>query len=171
MATPPFKMRCPKCQEDRLVWRVIDHDVSDLVGLASVVVIGLKALTCSKCKAVVVPGYALDQISLEVASMILGQTELEPDEARFLRKLLGDTQEEFAKRLDMNRITVNRWERGEEPITGRDAYAIRSLVFFNLREKSESIEAIAPAFKDPPTKKARRPRTYRIEGGALHTAV
>jgi DNA-binding transcriptional regulator YiaG len=39
-----------------------------------------------------------------------------PKEVRRLRQRLGLTQVELAQRLDLNKMTVSRWERGLVPI-------------------------------------------------------
>jgi transcriptional regulator with XRE-family HTH domain len=85
--------------------------------------------------------------------------------------MVGDTQEEFAKRLEVDRATVNRWENATAPITGTPAYAIRSHVFFRLRHKNSVIEAVADAFVESSRagKRSKQP-TYRIDAAALAAA-
>ncbi|MFI5298265.1 MAG: helix-turn-helix domain-containing protein [Polyangiales bacterium] len=127
----------------------------------------MPALVCSKCGAVSVDGRVLDEIAHRVAAVVLADSELEPDSIRFLRKILGDTQEELAVRLGVTRATVNRWEKkGAEPVAGPDAYAIRSHAFFRLRDRSAAVEKVAPVFTEAP-KKHRKRRSYAIEGEGL----
>lgn len=38
---------------------------------------------------------------------------MEPGQIKSIRKALGLTQEGFAKRIGVHKITVSRWERGE----------------------------------------------------------
>lgn len=72
-----------------------------------------------------------------------------------------------ARRLGVARITVHRWEKGEEPTTGPDAYAIRSHAFFRLRGLSKAIEAAASAFIETKPQARKRMQRYKIEGASL----
>lgn len=170
MRTTSTGIRCSACGKGKLIHRVIDHDVSGLLDMRKVVVSNLPALVCSKCGEVNMYGGVLEQIALLLAASIVSLPDLFPSEVRFLRKLIGDTQEEFARRLGVARATVNRWEKGEEPSRGPDAYAIRSHAFFRLRGASTAIEAAAPAFVEiqPPVR--RKAQGYRIEGASLLAA-
>ena len=160
-------IRCSVCGKGKLVHRVIEHDVGGLLDMKKVVVSNLPALVCSKCGSVSMYGGILEQIALQLAATILRLSELFPLEVRYLRKLVGDTQEEFARRLGVARITVNRWEKGEEPSRGPDAYAIRSHAFFRLRGSSHVIEAAASAFVDTKPQARKKPQSYKIEGASL----
>ena len=105
-------------------------------------------------------GPVVEEIVFHLAATILARPELDAIEVRFLRKLVGDTQQELADRLNVNRVTVSRWENASEPITGPDAYAIRSHVFFRLRGQHAAIEKVAPAFTD------KNPRPQSRTGGS-----
>lgn len=167
MKTNATPIRCSECEKDYLVHKIIEHDVGELVDLKQVVVTNLPALVCPSCGNVSMYGAVLEEIALHLAALILQLPELPTPEVRFLRKLVGDTQEEFAERLAVVRATVNRWENSDHPITGPDAYAIRSHVFFRLRGASPAIEASASAFIEPPRRPKRRSQGYKIEGRSL----
>lgn len=160
------KIRCSSCGEDTLVRRTIDHDVGDLVGMSRVTVTGMPALVCPKCGAVSVDGPVVEEIIFHLAAAILSRSELDAIEVRFLRKLVGDTQQELADRLGVNRATVNRWENASAPITGPDAYAVRSHVFFRLRGHHAAIEGTAPAFTDSNPTPART-SGYRLDASTF----
>ena len=170
MRTAPTSLRCSACGKGKLLHRVIEHDVGPLLDMRKVVVSNLPALVCSRCGAVSMYGGVLEQISLLLAASILSLPELLPVEVRYLRKLIGDTQDELARRLGVARATVNRWERGDEPSRGPDAYAIRSHAFFRLRGANRAIEAAAPAFIDPRPSPRKKAHGYKIEGAALLSA-
>jgi len=160
-------IRCSSCQEATLVRRTIEHDVGDLVGLRRVTVTGLPALVCPKCDAVSMEGPILEEIIFQLAATILVLPELGAIEVRFLRKLVGDTQQELADRLNVSRATVNRWENAPEPITGPDAYAVRSHVFFRLRGHHDAIEKVAPAFTEMRPRPRSRTGGYRLDASTF----
>jgi YgiT-type zinc finger domain-containing protein len=163
-------IRCSVCGKGKLVRRIIEHDVGDLLDMKHVVVSNLPALVCTKCGSVSMYGGILEQIALQLGALILRLPDLYPFEVRYLRKLVGDTQEELAQRLGVARITVHRWEKGEAPTTGPDAYAIRSHAFFRLRGLSQAIEAAASAFIETKPQARKRVQRYRIEGASLQRA-
>lgn len=171
MPTKSTEIRCSVCGKGRLLQKLVNHDVGALLDMKRVVVHNMPALVCSKCGSVHMYGGILDQVALLLAVDILQRQELEPDEVRYLRKLIGDTQEEFAERLDVSRVTVNRWENNSEPVKGPDAYAIRSHTFFRLRDRSPAIEAVAVAFTTAQPRPRPKRRGYSIEGATLQPAV
>jgi hypothetical protein len=162
---------CSACGKGRLADKVVSHDVGPLLGMPHVKVEHLPALACAKCGAVTVGGAVLDAVSMLLAAVILRRASLEASEVRYLRRMVGDTQEEFAKRLEVDRATVNRWENSVAAITGTPAYAIRSHVFFRLRHKSAVIDAVGEAFAETgsPRRRGRR-LAYRIDAADLVAA-
>jgi YgiT-type zinc finger domain-containing protein len=140
------RILCSACEKGHLAEKVVKHDVGALVGMSSVMVENLPALVCSNCGAVTVRGNTLDAVTYLLAALILKRSVLDAIEVRYLRGLLGDTQEELAKSLDVDRATVNRWENSTTPITGTQAYAIRTHAFFRLRDKSPAVDAASGAF-------------------------
>ena len=170
MRTKTSKIRCSTCGKANLVPKLIEHDVGSLLDMRRVVVHGLPALVCPKCRSVTLYGGILDQIAVLLAVDILRLPELHAEEVRYLRKLIGDTQDEFAQRLGVVRATTNRWENGSEPVKGPDAYAIRSHAFFRLRDRSPEIESVSEAFISEAPRARPRKRGYSIEGATLLAA-
>lgn len=165
------KIRCSECGEGTLRRKVIDYDVGPLIDMKRVFVEGLPALVCSNCGAISLEGGVIETVMLLLAVEILQRPALTPGEVRYLRKLVGDTQDEFAARLGINRITVNRWENDSGDVTGPDAYAIRSHTFFRLRGRSTLIEAVSPAFtSEHPPKRSKR-KGYNIDGRVIRDAA
>jgi len=165
------EIRCSACGEGHLAEQVVTHDVGPLLGMSRVKVEHLPALACTKCGVVTVQGEVLDAVAMMLAALVLRRASLRAAEVRYLRRMVGDTQEEFAKRLEVDRATVNRWENATVPITGTPAYAIRSHVFFRLRHKSSVIEAVADAFVETgPAGKRSKQSTYRIDAATLAAA-
>ena len=164
------RIRCSECEDGVLEKKAIEHDVGGLLGMNEVRVTNLLALVCNRCGAVAVEGGILDKVSFALASVILRRASLDGIEVRFLRKLLGDTQSDLAEKLGVDRITVNRWENSPEPISGAQAYALRSHAFLRLRDRDSSIEAIAPAFIDKPSPPEKRKKGYQLDASALRAA-
>ena len=50
-----------------------------------------------------------------------------PEDIRRIRRLLDDTQAEFAKRLGVDPVSVARWETGQRRCSGTYAEAVRRL--------------------------------------------
>jgi transcriptional regulator with XRE-family HTH domain len=51
-------------------------------------------------------------------------TSIPPEDVRRVRRLLGDTQVQFAKRLGVEPVTVARWETGQRRCAGPYAEAV-----------------------------------------------
>ena len=117
MAKKSREIRCSVCGKGTLRQRLVTHDVGDLLGLKQVVVKNALVWVCPKCGEVTVDGAMLEQVSFAIAASIISQSVLEPIEVRYLRKLLGDRQQDLADKLGVNRATVNRWEMGSDPVT------------------------------------------------------
>lgn len=166
------KIRCSKCGKGKLRHKSVDYDVGHLVDMKRVFVENLPALVCPNCGAVSVEGKIVESITLLLAVEILQRPEIAPLEARYLRKLVGDTQDEFAARLGVVRATVNRWENATADVIGPDAYAIRSHTFFRLRERSSVVEAVASAFtsEHPPPPRPKK-GGYSLQGRDISSAA
>jgi transcriptional regulator with XRE-family HTH domain len=57
----------------------------------------------------------------------MSKAALTPDEVRQVRRHLNETQVEFARRLDVDPVTVARWETGQRRCIGIYAIAIARL--------------------------------------------
>jgi YgiT-type zinc finger domain-containing protein len=169
MAKKSREIRCSVCGKGILRQRFVTHDVGDLLGLKEVVIKDAPALVCSKCGEVTIDGRLLEEVSFIIAASIISQSVLDPMEVRYLRNLLGDRQQDLADKLGVTRATVNRWEMGKEPVSGPNAYALRSHAFFRLRSRSKAVEGAAPAFEGRPAKRKKLPST--LDGRRLMAAA
>jgi len=52
---------------------------------------------------------------------------MKPEEVKRIRERLQLTQGEFAKRVGVNRVTVNRWESGVQAVSKFVANTIRAI--------------------------------------------
>ena len=73
------------------------------------------------------------------------------------------TQGELAAGLGVQRATVNRWERGDEPVRSIQSLALCTLAAWSLDNAVLAREVGAPA-RQPVTKRSAPP--YRLEGVA-----
>jgi YgiT-type zinc finger domain-containing protein len=93
-------IRCSHCQKGKMVeGRVENYDASDMVGLASVVLLRAPALVCDRCGHVMFEGKVVEAVTNDLARLIVRQgEELRPAEIRFLREILGMMQAELSQR-------------------------------------------------------------------------
>jgi DNA-binding XRE family transcriptional regulator len=148
----------------------------DAVKLVEVTVKNLSAPSCRACGAVLVPGDVLELLSLAIAGFMLSQSDLEPIEVKFLRKVLEYTQAELAEHLGVDRATANRWEQEGGRVTGANSYALRSHVFMQLRDKAGPLFATAEkALKEHSTPRPAVPACCgpNVHGacGGIHSSV
>src|SRR4051812_34733143 len=122
-----MNIRCSECDTGHLTPRELeDHDIGPLVGLEHVILTRAPGLVCDHCGATTVPGEVLEEVMAYLAAMIVEQgEELQPREVKYLRETLGLTQEELAERLGLKRLTILRWENGDEPIGRVPSLAMR----------------------------------------------
>src|SRR5688572_10851481 len=129
-----MKIRCSECDKGHLVEREGErHDISAPVGLEQVILVKVPALVFDHCAATTIRGEVLDEVMASLAALIVEQgEELHPREVKYLRETLGLTQEELAERLGLKRLTILRWENGDDQIGGVQSLALRSLVAWHL---------------------------------------
>lgn len=117
----------------------MDLDVSGLLGMSvPVVVRDLPVAICLRCGATTVRGEVLDAVALHFGASLLERYTLSADEARYLRRLAGDTPEELARAIGVEPPQVITWEMKQGfLLAGATAYAVRAYIFFRLFEKMD----------------------------------
>jgi len=110
----PDAMRCPICKSTEV--RPIDHSYHYTeCGLDYVFLTGMPYMHCKECGDDVVAIPRQNQLLRLIATqIIISKHSLMPQEIRFLRLLVGWSQEELAQVLRRARVTVTRWETGKQ---------------------------------------------------------
>ena len=102
-------MKCRACGE-KATRRRGEYDYSELIGLP-VRLVGVTLVECESCgnEGVVIP--RMSQLHRVIAGALIEKAGLlEPAEVRFLRKWLGLSSADFARRMGVAPATVSRWE-------------------------------------------------------------
>lgn len=114
--------------------RLASFDFSTLAGLPFPVRLqGVPGLRCSRCRGETLEGTVINRALRLVALALLELPARLPSEvARYLRSSLGLTQAELATRMDVNRVTIAKWESGEDAISSAHDMVLRALAFGHL---------------------------------------
>lgn len=125
-------------------------------GLDGIVLENVLVYSCQKCseKEIEVPNTL--KLHREIALALARKAEcLGPKEVRFLRKYLGLSSTEFADKVGVDKATVSRWERVDEPTAmgGQTERLLRVLVMSERPVESYPLEEVA--LKKPKTMKMR----------------
>ena len=124
-------------------------------GLDGIVLEDILVYLCPRCgeREVEVPNTL--KLHHEIAMALARKAErLGPKEIRFLRKYLGLSSTEFANKVGVDKATVSRWERVEEPTSmgGQTERLRRVLVMSERPVESYSLDELA----------VKAPRTMRM---------
>jgi putative zinc finger/helix-turn-helix YgiT family protein len=98
-------------------------------GLPSVVLIGVEVRRCRRCgeEEVAIPN--IEGLHRCIAEHIVRRASmLTAEEARFLRRFLGYSSQDFAALIGVRPETVSRWENAKAPVPPPVDRAIRLLV-------------------------------------------
>jgi DNA-binding transcriptional regulator YiaG len=155
-------MKCTKCREGKLERRVVpSHEIGDLLGLP-VILVKAPLLQCPKCGAVHVPGAILDNLIPALAAKVVGVADLTANETRFLRKVIGFTQNELAERMELSRATVARWETDDSLLGGANSLALRALAAMHIMQDKPSLASQLPPLFNAPEAPSPAPRKYQL---------
>lgn len=130
-----LKILCPKCQQKKL-YKVRGTYHFKESGLDNVILENITLIKCNECDVVMPQLPAVETLHSIIAIKIVEKPEtLNPKEIRFLRKNLGLSAVEFAKKLDVTKQTVSRWENGESKLGDPNDKVIRFLyILFKYEE-------------------------------------
>lgn len=121
--------------------------------------VSLADITVSRCpncgeREIEVP--RTEQLHREIALTLARKPErLGPKELRFLRKYLGLSSTQFASKVGVDKATVSRWERTDEPTAmgGQTERLLRVLVMSEKPVDSYALDQLA--VKSPRARKMR----------------
>ena len=118
-------MNCPICgsKKTRQIRTPYHYSAS---GLDNVYLLGVPYMRCSSCDddIVVIP-HEQQLLDLIAVDLIRSERRLDSSEVRYLRKNAEWTQQELGDSLGVDRVTVNRWEAGEQSPPPHSDLAIR----------------------------------------------
>jgi DNA-binding transcriptional regulator YiaG len=105
-----------------------NFDFSSFVGVP-VRLTSVPGYTCDQCGAHTLEGALINDLERVLALVITQKPWLvSSQEARFMRRHLGLTQDKLAERLGVARETVARWETGSERISPHHDLNLRTVV-------------------------------------------
>lgn len=138
-------MTCPECGENATVtrgsWPFRD------IGLKGVVLAGVEIIRCESCggEMPIIP--RVNDMMMALAQAVIRKpSRLTGEEVRFLRKHISATQQEFARRLQVDKTTVSKWENGDDPVGKRSDMLIRFWVLTQDPEIRPKIEKALDSF-------------------------
>ncbi len=118
--------KCVMCGFEDLRVERRDYDYQALPGVK---LLNLEVVVCPNCGEEYVAIPALDGLHRELTRFLLGKSaRLNGPEFRFLRKELGWSGRDTARRMGVTPETVSRWENGHEPVSLMADHLIRMLV-------------------------------------------
>lgn len=124
---PKSKTRPCECGGRLQPTALESFDFSKVVSLP-VTFSDLPGYRCDRCGQTTIEGSLINALTKHVLVMIAKlPRRLTADEARFLRRGLGVTQQELATRMGVVRVTVGKWETTEE-ISAQHDMIIRMVV-------------------------------------------
>jgi transcriptional regulator with XRE-family HTH domain len=128
-------MRCPKCKATETVETTVKRYPYQESGLENVFLLDWTVYVCTRCdyRMSLVPSLTSVQNYI-VRKLVRTHHTLDADSIVFLRKAMGLKVSELADSLEVDRVTVSRWEN--------DHTAIEAHSDFKLRR--EAVERILP---------------------------
>lgn len=121
-------MKCRKCGTGDLRVEMVEHHYTES-GLPNVYLRNMPMKVCSECGAKKLSIPAIESLHRVIAlALLVKNTLLSGDEVRYLRKYVGLSGVDFAKRIGTDPATISRWESGHQPIGAQSERLLRLLV-------------------------------------------
>lgn len=109
----------------------------------------VETAVCTKCGETYTGIPAIDSLHRGIASaLIRKKRRLAPTEIKFLRKSLGWSGVDFAKRMGTTPETVSRWEHGKTPMGAQADRLLRLLVAKEAPITEYSVDVLAQIAAD-----------------------
>lgn len=121
-------MKCWNCGSEAISRTTIDHDYVES-GLPGVRLLGIPAKVCAECGARRISIPAIEQLHRVLATWVLKKpARLSGAEVRFLRKFIGLSGVDFARKIGATHETVSKWENDRKAIGPQSDRLLRLLV-------------------------------------------
>ena len=148
--------KCPRCRGATETRREPTYRYAES-GLADVVLINaVTTASCSKCGEVYTGFRAIERLHKVIATALIHKKgRLAPEEIRFLRKSLGWSGVDFARRMGTTKETVSRWESGKLPMGPQADRLLRMLVAKNAPVEQYPVDVLSQVATDGPARPAR----------------
>ena len=147
-------MTCPQCRKAELVTARENYNYLES-GLRNVTLRDLTVRHCPECGARLASIPKMADLHRAIALALISKPErLVPSESRFLRKHLGWSGADFARKFHCSPSQVSRWESESSPAPMSNAYELLLRAAVALGEKvddySERMEEVATIDKASP---------------------
>lgn len=147
-------MTCPQCQQAELVAGRENHHYLES-GLNNVTLRDITVRRCPHCGASFASIPRVSELHRAIALALVHKPErLIPAEIRFLRKHLGWSGADFARKFHCSPSQISRWERDVNPTPMSNAY---ELLLRTLVAQGEKIEDYQDRMEDIATINEVRP--------------
>jgi len=154
-------MKCEECGGKTAVERNAVHRY-DSGGVSHVELHGVEVTRCRTCgkESIAIPRIA--QLHRVIAhGFVEHKRMLAPIEIRFLRKHMGLSGSDFARRMGVSRETVSRWESGAQPVGAVADRLLRLLVATHEPTQNYAVEDLLRDLTDVPAPSRLSPMTVR----------
>ena len=148
--------KCPQCGGPTKTRRELAYRYAES-GLSNVVLINAVTTTiCTKCGEVYTGFRAIERLHKAIAAAVIRKKGcLAPEEIRFLRKSLGWSGVDFARRMGATKETVSRWETGKLSMGPQADRLLRMLVAKGTPVEEYPIDVLSQVSADGPARAAR----------------
>lgn len=167
-------MKCTQCGHEMV--ENIGTYRYDESGLSNILLLNVPIYKCSSCKETEVEIPHIEELHLLIAFiLLLKPTGMTGKEARYLRKHLGYTADEFASILGVTRVTVARWEGKKTAIRQDHDKHLRRLYLDKKKEElsrfPEAGRILAPLVERLPFNKRNLELRIRSEDWVPRSTV
>ena len=138
--------------------------------LPGVTLVGVEVSRCSECGEYEMEIIGIEALNRALAEVVIQKIgRLTPDEFRFLRKYLGWSSRDFARKFGVAPETVSRWESGKQRMGSMAERLLRLMVAHLAPVDDYSVEILGQITEEDPRPQRRSVRLR--EGRWMSEAV
>jgi putative zinc finger/helix-turn-helix YgiT family protein len=155
-------MKTAKCSECGTAMKTSRENFRHpALGLPGLVLANVEVSRCAACGEYEVDIPHLEGLMKAIAQVLVHKdTRLAPEEILFLRKYLGLSNEDFAKRMGVSKEQASRWETGKKPMGAVADRLLRMMVVNAKPVDAYSVDSLAKIQDE-----ATGPMKLRMEQG------